>query len=175
MKKRRTMRSGFTFVETLLSIVIIGIIATVAAKILISGLDVYSLIVNRHNASQTARLAMERMVDEIVMIDTLDITWMSNERFSFRDVTGSGTNFKTKTVSKDGNSVQCIYREDDYLAGSVTSLDFDYLQADGSSTIWFWQVRKFNIDFTVTAPGDAGTIRIRTEVYPRNFMYDDFE
>ncbi len=76
-------KKGFTFVETLLSVVVIGVVAGVAAKVLISGLDVYALIVNRHDASQTARLAMERMVDEITMIETLDITGMYNERFSF--------------------------------------------------------------------------------------------
>ncbi len=63
--RRLLSKKAFTFIETVLAVVVVGAIAGVAAKVLTSGLDVYSLIVNRHDASQTARLAMERMVDEI--------------------------------------------------------------------------------------------------------------
>jgi len=166
---------GFTFVETILAIIIVAAIAGVAAKVLTAGLDVYSLVVNRHDASQTARLAMERMVDEIVMIESTDILGTTNTRFSFRDIDGHSTNFKSKTASLRGQSVPCIYRDDDFLAGNISFLDFDYLKEDGSSTIWFWLVRRINIDFSVEAPANAGTVHLRTDVFPRNFMYDNFE
>lgn len=168
-------KRGFTFVETILAIIIVGAIAGVAAKVLIAGLDVYALVVNRHDASQTARLAMERMVDEIVTVEWTDITGMYNTRFSFRDIDGHGTNFKTRIVSKGGQSVNCIYRDEDFLGGSVSSFDFDYFDANGNSTIWSWQVRRINIEFNIDAPANAGVVHLRTDVFPRNFMYDNFE
>ena len=167
--------SGFTFVETILTVVIITAISGVAAKVLLTGLDVYSLIVNRHDAIQTARLSMERMVDETLLVKTINILGLTNTRFSFRDIYNNSTNFKTKTVTMDGQSVQCIYRDDDFLAGNVTFLDFDYMKADGTSTILAWQVKRVNIDINVEAPANAGTVHLRTEVFPRNFMYDNFE
>ena len=171
----RRHSSGFTFVETILTVVIMAAISGVAAKVLITGLDVYSLIVNRHDAVQSARLAMERMVDEALMVESSDILGVMNSRFSFRDIEGHSTNFKTNTVSMNGLSVPCVYRDDDFLAGNVTYLDFDYLKADGSDTILPWQVRRINIDIKVESPGNAGTVHLRTEVFPRNFMYDNFE
>ncbi|MBT3182322.1 MAG: prepilin-type N-terminal cleavage/methylation domain-containing protein [Deltaproteobacteria bacterium] len=173
-------QKGFTFVETVLAIVVVSVVAGVAAKVLLSGLDVYGLIVNRHDVSQNVRLAMERMVDEIVLIETGDITWMANTRFSFRDIDNIGTNFKRDTVSKNGSTVACIKRDDDYLGylGMTSAggyFDFDYLKDDGTSTIWFWQLRRINIDVRVDGVGGAGSIRLRTNVYPRNFMYSNFE
>lgn len=173
--RRLFSKKAFTFIETVLAVVVVGAIAGVAAKVLTSGLDVYSLIVNRHDASQTARLAMERMVDEILMVDSSEITWMADNRFGFRDVDGVSTNFKSYTVSKNGLSVPCIYRDEDFLAGNVIYLDFDYLKSDGTSTIWAPLVRLINIDFTVEAPANAGSIHLRTNVFPRSFMYSNFE
>ena len=173
-------QKGFTFVETVLAVVIVSVVAGVAAKVLLSGLDVYSLIVNRHDLSQNARLAMERMVDEAVLVEFADLTWLSDSRFGFRDVDGIGTNFKRSTVSKSGNTVACIKRDDDYLAylglGSGAGyFDFDYLKDDGSNIFWWWELRRINIDVRVDGTAGSGSIRLRTNVYPRNYMYSNFE
>ncbi len=172
--RRRKRERGFTFVEMLLTVVLVGILATVAAKLLLVGLDIYALIVNRNNAFHNARVAVDRMTDEMLLVETDDITWIGDQRFSFIDAGGSGTNFRQTTVSQGGLSVPCLYREDDYLAGNVTSLDFDYYREDGSMAFFIWQVRRINIDLTVEAPGNAGAVRLRTEVFPRNFMYTNF-
>ncbi len=173
MKRRRAM--GFTFVETLLVIIMIGILGGIAARVLLSGLDIYAFIVNRNNAFHNARVAMERMVDETLLIDSGDITYLGSTRFGFRDVDGISTDFRSRTMSRDGVSVPCIYRGDDFLAGNVVSLDFDYLKDDGSTTIFSPWVRRINIDFTVTALAGAGDVHLRTDVYPRNFMYSGFQ
>lgn len=172
---KRKKKHGFTFVETILAIVIVGAIASVAAKVLTSGLDVYSLVVNRHDASHRARLSMERMVDEIVLINSGDILGMSNTRLRFRDSDGISTDFKQQTVTYQGRSTPCLYRGDDFLAENVGSFDFDYYTSTGSSTIWAAQVRRINIELTIEAMADAGSIHLRTDVFPRNFMYSNFE
>ena len=161
-------------VETVLCLVIIAVIASVAAYVLLAGLDVYKLVVDRNNAFQNARIAMDRMVDEFIHLDSTDITWMGGERIGFRDVNGMSTDFDLEIASMGGFSSPCIYRGDDYLANNVIHLDFDYLNEDGHNTIWSWLVRRINIDFTIEAPRGAGTIRLRTDVFPRSFMYDDF-
>lgn len=171
----RCEKKGFTFIETLLAVIILGAVATVAAKLLVVGLDIYALVANRHDASQSARLAMERIVDEFTLLKSSDIQVMTDTRFDFRDSTNANTDFRKKTVSKNGLSVPCIYRDEDFLAGNVTYLDFDYLQNNGSSTIWPWQVKRINIDFIVEALAQAGSVRLRNEVFPRSFMYSNFQ
>ncbi|MDD2731081.1 MAG: prepilin-type N-terminal cleavage/methylation domain-containing protein [Candidatus Portnoybacteria bacterium] len=166
---------GFTFVETIISVVIVAIIASVAARVLLAGLDVYKLVVDRNNTFQSSRMAMERMVDELIHLESTDLTWMTNERIGFRDMNGIATDFDMDSVSGSGYTFPCIFRGDDYLVGNVTHLDFDYLNEDGGNTIWSWLVRRINIDFTVEAPRGAGALRLRTDVFPRRFMYTDFE
>ena len=171
----RKKRDGFTFIETILSIIMVGVLAGVSAKILITGLDVYSLIVNRNNAYHTARVGMDRMVDELVEIRFTDITWMSSTRLSFRDRTGLATNFRITTISRDGLTIPCIYRGDDYLSGNITYFNFDYLREDGTTAFFSWQLRVIGIDMELESPGDGGRVHLRTAVFPRSFMYDDFD
>lgn len=168
-------RSGFTLVETMLALVIVAIIAGVAAEVLVSGLNIYKLVVNRNNAFQTARMAMDRIVDEVLMFDEYSISWLSNTRIGFWDQEGASTDFERRTVTQGGRSVVCIYRGDDYLAGNVTQMDFDFYNASGASTAWSWLVRRINIEITVTAPDTAGSVHLRTDVFPRKFMYSDFQ
>lgn len=167
---------GFTFVETLLTVVIISIIASVAAQVLLSGLDVYALVINRNNAFQTARTAMDRMENEILLFNSTSLTWLGSNRMSFIDVDGIATSFKSQTQAMGRRSVPCIYRGSDYLAGDVTVLSFAYKRMDGASTIWPTQVRRIDVDFTVQSVATAaGTVRIRETIFPRNFMYSNFQ
>lgn len=175
MKTFCSKKSGFTFIETLLAVIIIGIIAGVVAKVLIAGLDVYALIVNRNDAFQSARAAMFRMQDEILLVKGEDILSLSDSRFRFKDINGSPTDFRRATLYRGGELNECINRGNDYLVGNITQLDFDYFNAAGAPTIWPNSVRRINIEFTVAALANAGSVHLRTDVFPRNFMYSNFE
>jgi len=163
-----------------LAVVVVTVVASVVAKVLLTGLDVYSLIVNRHDATQNARFAMERMVDEIVLIESSDITWLGSTNFGFRDTNNEQTSFKIGVTSIRGQIVPCMRRGNDFLASlapNITGgyLDFDYLRDDGSNTYLWWLVRRINIDLGVDADAGAGSVCLRTNIYPRNFMYSNFE
>lgn len=177
MEKKKN-KLGFTFVETILAIVVVGVIAGVAAKVLVVGLDVYALIVNRNNAFQSARVAMDRMVDELTMLHSDDITWIGNQRINFRDTDNNLTNFRKSTYSsqsRPGQTIPCIFMSNDFLVGEVSVLDFDYFKLDGSTATTVSQVRRINVDMTVTSLAGGGSVHLRTDVFPRNFMYSNFE
>lgn len=161
---------GFTLIEMILTIIIIGIIAGVTAKILMTGLDTYSFIANRKDATQHARVAMERMVSELTLLESDDITYISNERLKFIDRDDAAASFQKVIVS--GNPT--LYRSQDFLAGRLGFIDFDYMREDGSAALFAWQVRRINIELSVEALGGYGSIILRTDVFPRNFMYDNF-
>ena len=164
-------KKGFTFIELVLTIVIIGIIAGVAAQVLIRGIDAYSLITNRKDALQHARVGMDRMVLELMLIRSTDLTYISNTRINFFDAQGYSTNFRQATVS----SYPELYRGDDFLSGRIAAFDFDFYQSNGSSTSSASSVRRINIELTVQGLGSAGTVPLRTEVFPRKFMYSNFQ
>jgi len=163
--------AGFTLVELILAILIVGAIAGVSAKILLSGIDTYEFITTRKNATQNARVAMERMVDELVLLKQWTIDSMAENKISFFDYTSTYASFKTDTF----NGEPAILRGEDFLAGPSGLLDFDYLAEDDTNTASTWDVRKINIELQIDAEGGNGSITLRTEVYPRENMYSDFE
>lgn len=162
--------NGFTLVETLLTIVIVGIIAGVSAKILMSGIDTYSFVSNRKDASQHARVAMNRMISELTSVENGDITGIYNNRVLFRDKDNISTSFRSTTM----NGQPVIKRGDDFLAGRLGLLDFDYLKADGTNAATPAETKRINIELTIDSLGGFGPVPLRAEIFPRNLMYENF-
>lgn len=168
--KRKNRKAGFTFIEMILTIVIVGIIAGVTAKILLSGIDTYSFIMNRKDAVQHARVGMERMVDELELLRWFDITRMNGNHLGYTDRQGNISSFKSGTLG--GQPV--LLRGDDFLAGRLGLISFAYLKANGTNATFSWDVKKINVQLTIESLGGYGSIVLRTEVFPRNFMYSNF-
>lgn len=163
-------KKGFTLIETVLTIVIVSIIAGVSAKILLSGLDTYSFITSRKDATQHARVAMDRMVSELTLMESSDIRFISDDNLTYLDSDGIVSSFKTDTA----NGQLSLVRNDKFLAGPLGFIDFDYLKPDGSRAPAAHFVNRINIELSVDALGGYGSITLRTEVYPRGIMYDNF-
>lgn len=155
----------------ILTILIIGIIAGVSAKILIAGIDTYSFVTSRQEALQNAKVAMDRIVNELTLVNTYDITWMSNSRISFRDKNGQLTSFRSTTTA----GYPVLYRGNDFLAGPLGLLDFDYLRANGTAAYFTSQLKKINVELAIDSAGGYGSVTLRTEIFPRTLMYDNFE
>jgi prepilin-type N-terminal cleavage/methylation domain-containing protein len=164
------MRKGFTLIELILTITIVGIIAFVSAQVLMRGIDAYSLITNRKDATQHARVGMDRMIQELTLLKPLDLTYASDTRINFFDASGLLTNFRRASVY----STIDLLRGGDFLAGRISLLDFDFYRSDDASTTVPSAVRKINIELTTQTVGGYGTVPVRTNVFPRNFMYTDF-
>jgi len=164
-------QKGYTLIELILTIIVVGIIAAVSAQILMRGIDSYNFIMNRKDAVQHARVGMDRMLEELLLVRSIDIISAGDTQVSFWDYSGASVNFRRYTV----NNVWQLYRKDDFLAGSVAFLDFDYYNSSNQATSLAWSVRRINIELTVQALGGAGSVPVRCEVFPRNFMYSNFQ
>jgi len=163
----RTPKSnGFTLVEIVITIVLIGILSGIAAIIILQGVRAYSSEQSRSDVHYQARAAMERMTREIRLIRSqgADITTMANNNLQFIDVNGAtiGFSWANPTLSRWNGATN------DVLAAGVTAFTFSYFQQDGvtvatPANIWF-------VEITVTATAQSGeTLDMRTRVHPRNF------
>jgi prepilin-type N-terminal cleavage/methylation domain-containing protein len=159
---------GFTLIEAIITIVIVGIISSIAALIILAGMNASSKQLSLSGLHYQARLGVERMAREIRMVRSqtvTDIPTMNAADFRFTDSQGIQMGFRLNA----GN----IQRTQDNaatwqtLASGVTSLNFSYLQQNGvtpatATTLWF-----VVIDMTDTQGADS--LPMRTRVHPMSF------
>lgn len=159
---------GFTLIELVLTMLILGIIGATVSQFALQGIRSYSSEQDRGDAHSQARLAAERILREARAIrGCADIASPANPSgaLSFTDITGTVITF---SVDVAGN----LTRGGDLLARGVTSpTPFRFVKKDGVTPttsctapddIWFVE-----IDLTCSQGGQS--LRLRNLVHPRNF------
>lgn len=161
---------GFTLVEIIIAIVIIGIIGGIAALIITQGVRAFSDEQSRSDVHYQARLGMERMARDIKLIRRCsDIAGMANPSaaLSFTDINDVPVVFSLAGTD--------LMRNADVLARNVTALQFNFIDGAGAVPVAptcgaaaadTWMIEA---QMTVTDPRTAEWLDIRTRVHPRNF------
>lgn len=91
--------SGFTLVEAVISIVIIGILSSGIAVFLLDALEGWRDVSYRKDATQLARVAVDRMTREMRNIERKpnnkgNITYASDQMITFTDIKGNSVTFQ---------------------------------------------------------------------------------
>lgn len=158
---------GFTLMEMVVVIVIVGIVFAIGSLIISRGFTAYFASKDITNADWQARLALERMTRELREIRLAtggaELNIASATQISFTDI---GAN--VITYSRAGNS---LMRNAQVLADNVSALGFAYLQSDGATAATVATVgTTYYIAISVTVAQDATTTNVyRTTVAPRAF------
>lgn len=155
---------GFTLVELVLTMTLISIVVVVTGLLMGRGLDAYRLVTQRTDAVHQARFAIVRIQKELEMLT--DVTNAQVERIGFRDPNLNAVDFRLVGST--------LYRGSEILAESVTRLAFTYYRDNGNETSSAPQVRRIHMEMTVDAGPAAGSLELRTDVFPRNFIYENF-
>ncbi|MBI2345926.1 MAG: type II secretion system protein [Deltaproteobacteria bacterium] len=164
-------KRAFTLVELILTISVMGIIALAVGQLLVVGLGTYISVRSRSGAIQQARIAMDRMLDELQRLPATTMPTVSDTRIDFIDAQGIATNFKQITDATDIN----IVRGEDLLVNQAGYLDFDPLDRFGAPAADTAAVRRINIELNVLFPWSSNTITFRSELFRRAFMYQGFQ
>jgi prepilin-type N-terminal cleavage/methylation domain-containing protein len=165
---RTSNSKGFTLIEAIITIVIVGIISSIAALIILEAMKASSKEQNLSDAHYQARLAVERMAREIRTVRSqtvADIPMMNVANFQFTDIQGIQMGFRLNSGNVQRTQDNAATWQT--LATGVTTLNFSYLQQDGvtpatATTLWF-----VVIDMTDTQGADS--LPMRTRVHPMNF------
>lgn len=161
-------KKGFTIIELVITMVLIGIIAYIVATALSTGIKGYFITDYRKEALDQARIAMERMTREIRNLrDSDDVATGTSSTFSFTDISGANINFtwSSPNITRNGTT----------LATNITSFSFSYSRADGTPSATFvdsdpdnpaTDTKRIRINITATINNESVTLQ--SEVWPRS-------
>jgi prepilin-type N-terminal cleavage/methylation domain-containing protein len=164
--------TGFTLIEAIITIVIVGIISGIAAMIILEAMSAYSKETNLSGAHYQTRLAMERMSREIRTIRQPGeigtaaigiITGNPTNSLIFTDLAGATIRFwlNGQTLNRTVGGV------DSPLAVGVTTLQFRHYDSTNALTTNAASV--WTIEITMTDTQGTDSLQMLTRVHPRNF------
>lgn len=161
MTIKQFKHDGFTLIELVIVIVIMGVIAVASSQLLATGLTAYLTNKNIINATAQARLALERMTRDIRAVRTsADISAASATQFTFVDTNGSSVAYSLSGTN--------LMRNSQILAHGISGLTFTYYDENGNSGAAIANIKYITILLNVTE-GNTN-FSVDTSVYPRNLL-----
>jgi prepilin-type N-terminal cleavage/methylation domain-containing protein len=118
------LQRGFTLIELVVVIVIVGIIAYIFLNFFNLGVDSYKLIDSRSDLTQNGRVVLQRMIREISQASSLTITSSTDISFTWDD-TGNGVNDTSRYYLSGTDLRRTINGSNDtVILDNVSSLSF---------------------------------------------------
>jgi prepilin-type N-terminal cleavage/methylation domain-containing protein len=166
MKKNK----GFTLVELMIVIVIIGIAASIIGFMLLGTIRAWTFKFNRNDILWDGRLALDRMTREIRTIrNTTSVTTASSAQFRFIDAGNKDITYSMSSTNLNRTENGAA----NLLAENVSSLAFTYYDTNGNTIAVptvspaATNIRRVRINFTLTKNGE--NVYLRSEASTRNF------
>jgi prepilin-type N-terminal cleavage/methylation domain-containing protein len=169
---------GFTLVELVITIVIMGILAAVGSSMISDSFTTARMVNASQSSADEARYAVERLAREIREVQYTSSTKRYNisstlspaaTAMTFTRTIG-GTDV-TVTIAKSGSALTLGYSSPaatSNLSTQVTGFSLDFLQADNTATTLTTAVRFVVITLTVTDATSGQAIKQQTRVALRN-------
>lgn len=157
---------GFSLIEMVMVIVILGIISTVGAQLMGTGFQLYFTGRDSLGVDSQARVALERMTRELRTVRPATGLTMAANEVTFTDVDGTSVRYCMGTVGTCPGTAGQLMRNTQVLAGGVSGLSFVYTNSNGVVTAVAAQVYYISVQFTVTQGGIARDYR--ATINPRN-------
>jgi hypothetical protein len=166
-------------IEMTITIAIVSILAVLGAKMLGKSFQSYDLAAKTTDTDWQGRVAMERLVRELRLINSASATDLvfSGTQISFNTLDGSGVCYRllgtTLQRSADGPAGACGGTSPQTLADNITAggLNFYYYDSAGNVTAAAASVFYITVTLQVVESSAAGNINetYRATVQPRNF------
>jgi len=174
---RRRRRDGFTLIEMLTVIIILGVVAAVGARLMSGMFQSYFAARDITSSDAQARVAFERMTRELRQIRSAtatDLDVASAAQIRFIDMDGNGVCFYRDAAtnrlmrSADGPATACGATSARPLADFVAGLFFTYYLNDGRTTTSA-PASVYYVTVHVDVQDNNVSDTLRATIHPRNF------
>jgi len=136
LKKEQKRESGFTLLEVILVLLLVGIVSAVAGMGIVRAVEGYVFARDNSSMTQKAQLALSRMTRE--MIEIQGVTTAGGSSIMFTAPMGAVSD--TRTIGLVGTTVKLAegataLASGDTLVDNVASLAMTYSKSDGSAWV----------------------------------------
>ena len=153
-------QKGFTLIEIIIVIVILGIVSAITIKFLTDGLRIYTMTVNQKTLFDEGKLALERMCRDIRDANSITGSSATSITFIRTNATGPGQDTANETITYRliGGNLEKVKASTPYvIAGNV----FAFTVTQGADN---------EIKLVITLSlGTGENVTLQTKVYPKNF------
>lgn len=169
---------GFTLIELMMSIVLMGIVATTIGFIIYQGTRSFQILDTRSDLVAKGTLATERISRELRLVrcttagsscapQATDITSMTATEIRFVNSVYAGRGFRLDTGAIKLRQGSTATDPEDILADSASSFTIDYKKKDGSTAVAPSEVWVIDVGFTLSSGADS--VDFKTSIHPRSF------
>ena len=159
---------GFTLVELLMVIILLGIVAAVAAPTMQSGFQAYFTGRDISEVDWQARVALERLTRELRSVRApADLALAAANDLTFVDLDGNSIRYCMGAVGTCPGAAGDLMRNSQPLATGIGALTFSFLTRAGGAT--GTAALAFYVSASFTATRNAITKTHQATVAPRNF------
>lgn len=137
---------GFTLIELIFALVLIGIVSVMGGRVLLSGYQTFLTTQNIVETGWQGVIALNRLADDIHTIrSSTDITTIQATQFSFVDNAGNTVQYQLSgsVLTRNGLS----------LASGLQAFALGYLDSNGATTTTPANVRYVSVSLTVADDG----------------------
>jgi prepilin-type N-terminal cleavage/methylation domain-containing protein len=170
---------GFTLIEVIMVIVLVGIISFTVAMIMLQGISSFAELDARVDLRARGTLAMERVSRELRLIRcttagntckplSTDITAWTSSEIRFVNLNYGGVGFSlsgTDLLLRQGSGAGDL--PEDALGTGLSAFSFEYLKNDGTTALAVGDIWIINADMTFTRGEES--FNLRASVHPRSF------
>jgi len=168
----KTAKRGFTLVEMVMVIVVLGILAGLTAPIFSQGLTAARLTTENLNTMAKLRYATERLAREIRQVNyngsAYDVSTMTASSLVF---TKADTTSTTVSAISAGGNITLAYSSPavaGVLTDEVSSFSFTYYDSNGTATVSTTELAFVEISLTLQNTTTGGSFSQRTRVALRD-------
>lgn len=156
--------AGFTLIEVVASLVIVGILAVFASLFLVVGLNSYEFTRKTADAAMSAEIALNRISLELKTINSIWMTPQTNSSLAYTSSDSALPGFRTMRFVSGNLTINTGGFNDFILIKDVSdprlSVALDDLDGDGSV-----EVAYITVGFTL-----SGMPAFQVRVYPREMI-----
>lgn len=171
MQKKRSNNRGFTLIEVIFTLVLVGATATLAGMWIVNVANGYVFAKTNADTVQKAQLAMTRLTKEFQAIQSVNTTTGATTatRITYTRAQASSSVGLNATVSQSGS---VLLLDADILTDGVSGFTLNYcndtLPTPACSSTWTSASRLIQVTLMLSGAGNPQSRTFTQRIVPRN-------